>query len=261
MRLVAGLVSIAAAAPLAHAELPAPDYPREVLARPTTYPAGVATAGLDVEASAPSFGDHADLHVLAGLGLTDRLELSFGHRAFSAAHPGRAALDVGLAVDLAHLYGDLDFGVKATSGYHLSTGAVDPLSVGVLTQYDLTDVLAVIAPGDQVAIGLARDQVGLALRLPLALGFQAHPLVFLQLDTTVASLDVGRGAARVMFADTTPVALTAFVNVVPALDVFAGVSADLTPPDAPGDEDDAAPSSIADTLGMVVGARYYFGVR
>jgi hypothetical protein len=261
MRLVAGL-GLLAAWQTAHAESPvlAVDaYPREVLARPTTYPTGLATAGLDASSAARSPGDRADIRVLAGLGLTDRLEINFGHHAFSTDRQGRGAFDVGLAADLAHLCGDLDFGVEASSGYRLATGELEPLALGVIGQYLLTDRLAVIAPGDQLAIGL--DQPALALRLPLAVGYQASPLVFLQLDTTLASLDLGRGAASVMFADTTPLALTAFVNVVPTLDVFAGVSADLTPPDAPGDQDDAAPPQIADTLSVVVGARYYFGLR
>ncbi|HET9620369.1 MAG TPA: hypothetical protein VFP84_03305 [Kofleriaceae bacterium] len=247
----------------AEAEPPAPRFPREILARPMTYPAGLATAGFDVGA-APRALDRADVRVLAGVGLTDRIEVNFGHYAFSTDRPGHGSFDFGLGAHLGQLLGDkLDLGAKVQSGYGLDAHRLDPLYAGVIGQYTLTSKLALITPGNQLAFGLSADQPAVTLGLPIALGYQASRLVFFQLDTTLATFDLGEGTARCIFAHTTPVALTAFVNVHPAIDVFAGVTADLTPPDAPGGEDDAspAPQQLGDTLGMVVGARYYFGSR
>jgi hypothetical protein len=222
----------------------------------------MATAGFDVGAAARGLDD-SQLRVLAGVGLTDRVEANFGHSSFTPDHLGRGAFDFGLGAHVGQtLDGQLDLGLKVESGYSLDDHQLEPLYVGVTGQYILTPKLAQLTPGNQLAFGMAAEQPGLTLNLPIALGYQASSLVFFQLVTSLASFDVGGSSASWMFADTTPLALTAFVNVMPAIDVFAGVSLDLTPPDAPDEQDDAKPAmQITDTLGVLVGARYYFGRR
>jgi hypothetical protein len=65
-------------------------------------------------------------------------------------------------------------------------------------------------------------------------------------DTKLAQLDISDSVNAVIFADTTPVALTAVYNVMNRLDVLATIGTDLT--NEPGD-----------AVTFLVGARYYAG--
>jgi hypothetical protein len=237
-----------------------PGYPREVLARPMTYPAGVATAGVDLGSVARDLGKTADVRIVAGVGLTDRIQLDVGTYDFATDHVSDGAFHFGGAGHVGMFLDDkLDLGVKLDSGYSFESDAIEPAHLGMIASYMVTPKLALMTPGDQLQVGL--DEVhAVSLALPIAVGYQVTPHFYLQLDTTVASLGVSDAQSQVMFSDTTPVALTAFYSLAPTVDVFAGLSADLTPPDAPGEQDNVMQDPpISDTMNLVVGARYYFG--
>ncbi|MBP6632767.1 MAG: hypothetical protein KBG28_27610 [Kofleriaceae bacterium] len=107
-----------------------------------------------------------------------------------------------------------------------------------------------ITPGGQLSVALAGDPKPITFGLPVAVGFQATPELYLQLDTTLATFSISNSANAFIFADTTPMSVTASYNVMPALDVSAGLALNLTPPD---------PAGVGDTLAVLLGARYYIG--
>jgi hypothetical protein len=233
---------------------PAVRYPRAVIERPLTLPAGVAMLGADLTSN-------NDLTAMGGApiigyGITDDLEIqvpyAFATREFEAK--GSLNFDVGYKLLRGAAGGKLEVIARARTGYSFLARAANPLMVGVHVQYNLTDRLAVISgfPGtQQLSIALSDGGVmgaprPIDLSLPLSVGYQATPLLYFQLDTRLARLDLSSSSNAFIGADTTPVALTAVYNVLPALDVQAAIATDLS-------------NSPGDAVSFLVGARYYAG--
>ncbi len=249
-----------AVSPDPNALAPAGRWPRAVILRPLTLPSGVFMAGADIVNYTSSFFDPAFIRVVVGYGITDDLELGFAHYAFPTSDVGKGAIAAGLGYKLVRggAGGKLEAIGRATIGYDLAasidlttgetSGAVTPLGLGVHVRYMINDKIALITPGDQLQIGL--DPNFIDLSLPVAVGFQATPELYAQLATNIATINIKDSGTAVIFADTTPIELTATYNVMPALDVTAGLAFNLTPP---GD------AGIGDTLAILIGARYYAG--
>jgi hypothetical protein len=233
---------------------PSARYPRAVIERPLTLPSGVAMLGAD-------FTSNNDLSAMGGApvigyGITDDLEVQvpyvFSTREFEAK--GSLNFDVGYKLLRGAVDGKLEVIARARTGYNFLTKAANPLMVGVHVQYNLTDKLAVISgfpSTQQLSIALSDGGVmGAAkpidLSLPLSVGYQATPLLYFQLDTRLARLDLSNSSNAWIGADATPVALTAVYNVLHALDVQASIGTDLS-------------NSPGDALSFLVGARYYAG--
>jgi hypothetical protein len=244
--------SAAAPAPVTPAP-PAPSsrWPRAVIARQLTLPEHLLQLGLD--ASANHDASTVAVRPSVGFGLTDKLEVGVGYA--YPVHPfeGKGALDgyVGYAIVRGALDGKLEIIARATAGYNVLTELANPLQVGVQVQYGITSRLAVISNslnatggGGQLSIGLAGDVKPIKLVLPLALAYQVTPALYLQLDTTLATIKIKDAANAFFGADSTPLALTAIYNAIPAVDVIGGISVD---PD------------ISDSLAFGVGVRYYGG--
>lgn len=239
-----------------NAAAPAGKWPRSVIARPLTLPAGVFMVGADIVNFTSNFFDPALIRVLVGYGITDDIELAFAHYAFPTSDVGKGSIAAGLGFKLVRggMGGKLEAIARAQIGYDLAasidvttgetSGAVSPLGLGVHVQYNVTDKIALITPGNQLVIGLDPNFIQLAI--PVGVGLQATPELYVQLDTNIANIDIKDSATAVIFADTTPLTLTATYNVMPALDVLVGVATDLT-------------NSPGDTLAILIGARYYGG--
>lgn len=255
-----GTVADPNAMPDPNAVVPAGKWPRSVILRPLTLPAGVFLVGADITNFTSSFFDPALIRVLAGYGITDDIELAFAHYAFPTSDVGQGAILAQVGVKLARgaMGGKLEAIGRAQIGYNLAaeidlttgdtSGAVSPLGLGVHVQYNVTDKIALITPGNQLTIGLDPNFINLAI--PVGVGFQATPELYVQLDTNIATINIKDSATAVIFADTTPIAVTATYNVMPALDVLAGLALDLTP---------AEPAGVGDTFAILIGARYYGG--
>ncbi len=228
-------------------------YPRSVIDRPLTFPKGLAAVGADVATSTKNFADPALIRVLAGYGITDDLEIAFGHYAFPTDDAGKGSLDIGLGYKLLRgaAGGKLEVIARAQTGYSLAAEGMNPLFLGAQAQYNATPKIAIYTPGNQLAIALSGDPKPVTFGLPVGVAYQAAKTVWLQLDTTLATLKISNAENAFIFSDVTPLAISGIFNVMPALDVIAGVfSLNLTPPD---------PIEVADTLGVMVGARYYIG--
>ena len=225
-----------------------------MIERPLTLPAGVAMLGSD-------FTSNKDLSAMGGApiigyGITDDLEIqvpyAFSTREFEAK--GSLNIDAGYKLLRGAMDGKLEVIARARTGYNFLAKAANPLMLGLHAQYNITDKLAVISgfpSTQQLSIALSDGGTMGAPRpidfsLPLSFGYQATPLVYFQLDSKLARFNVSDSSNAFIFADTTPVALTAVYNVVNALDVQASIGTDLS-------------NSPGDALSFLIGARYYAG--
>ena len=220
-------------------------YPRAVIARPLTLPQAIVVVGGDL-------GANNDLSTvggtpIVGVGNTDNLEVQVPY-AFAARElgpRGSLSLDVGYKLVRGAIDGKLEIIARARAGYSLLDDDAMPYSLGVHIQYNVLPWLAVItgAPGtEQVRF----DDPSVDLSLPLAVGVQVSPVVYLQVDTKLAQIALHDSDTMMLGADTTPVALTAVWNAWHALDVQAAIGSDLT-------------TGAGDALWFLVGARYYAG--
>ncbi|HZJ65437.1 MAG TPA: hypothetical protein VFD36_18130 [Kofleriaceae bacterium] len=234
------------------AAAPAARYPRSVIARPLTLPAGLAMLGADASAN-HDFSSMGGAPIV-GYGFTDDIEIQIPY-AFATKDfeiKGTLNADIGYKLLRGAADGKLEAIARVRGGYNLLDSAAAPLMLGVHVQYNITDTIAVISgtPGSQqLRISLADDAAmtrPIDLSLPLGVGYQPTEQFYLQLDTKLVQLDLKDSANVAIFADATPVALTLVYNALPALDVQAVLSTDLT-------------NSPGDALSFLIGARYYAG--
>jgi hypothetical protein len=193
---------------------------------------------------------------IIGYGITDDLEVqipyAFATKEFEAK--GSLNVDVGYKLLRGAVDGKLEVIARARTGYNFLSESANPLMIGAHVQYNITDTFAVIsgfAGTQQLSIALSDGGVmngpkPIDFSLPISFGFQATPLVYLQLDTKIARFNISDSSSAYMFADTTPAALTVVYNVVNALDVQAAIGTDLS-------------NSPGDNLSFLIGARYYAG--
>ena len=233
-------------------EAPAPRFPRAVVARPLTLPAGLAMLGADATAN-HDFSAMGGAPIV-GYGFTDDFEVqvpySFATRDFEAR--GSVAIDAGYKLLRGAAGGKLEAIARVRGGYDTLGEVATPLLLGIHVQYNLTDTLAILsgyAGTQQIRIALA-DDADMAkpadLSLPIAVGYQATPLLYVQVDTKLAQIDLHDSANALIGKNATPAALTVVYNVIDALDVQAALATDLT-------------NSPGDALSFLVGARYYAG--
>ncbi|HEU4614370.1 MAG TPA: hypothetical protein VFS15_19880, partial [Kofleriaceae bacterium] len=233
-------------------EQPAARFPRSVIARPLTLPSGLAMLGADAVAN-HDFSAMGGAPIV-GYGFTDDFEVqvpySFAARDFEAR--GSVAIDAGYKLLRGAAGGKLEAIARVRGGYDTLGEVATPLMLGVHVQYNVTDTLALIsgyAGTQQIRIALSEDDAMATpadLSLPIAVGYQATPELYLQVDTKLAQFDLHDSANAFIGADMTPVSLTAVYNVINALDVQAAIGTDLT-------------NSPGDSLSFLVGARYYAG--
>ncbi|HEY4175799.1 MAG TPA: hypothetical protein VGM90_03160 [Kofleriaceae bacterium] len=256
-----------AAAPAA---TPAPDagggdtlaWPREIINRPLTLPKGLLQVGGDLLTSTKHFFDPAVIRVLAGYGITDDFEINFGAYQFSSkdAGKGNIGLNAGYKLLRGAAGGKLEVIARVDAGYSLGENAkgdhyLTPLGIGAHVQYNATPKIAIISgvPGaSQLQIGL--DTVHpITFGIPIGVGFQATPELFLEVDTKLANLVISDDStgekSTFIFSDTTPLSLTATYNAMPALDIYGAIAFDATPP----------AGGVGDTLVVGAGVRYYIG--
>lgn len=237
-------------------EEPASRYPRSVIDRPLTFPEGLAMVGADVASSTSHFVDPAGIRLLAGYGITDDFEVNFAHYAFSTDDAGKGSIDGGLGYKLLRgaAGGKLEVIARAQTGYSLLTKQMNPLLLGVQAQYNATPKIAVYTPGGQFSIALdgpAGAGKPITFNIPIGIAYQAHKIAWIQLETSIGSLKIKDSENALIFRDVTPLNLTGIFNVMPQLDVIGSIfSLNITPPDG---------VELKDTLGVLVGARYYIG--
>jgi len=256
----------AAAQPAPPEEAPAARWPRAVIARPLTLPGGIAQVGADFTAN----NDFSTLKLTAvgGYGINDDLELT-GFYTFALKEfeiKGIFDADVGYKLLRGAVDGKVEVIGRGRIGYDAAAEGATPLRLGVQAAYTLdpkNPKLVFLTPGQQVVIGLSEDAAmakPIYFQLPIQIGYQATPELYLQLDTTLLQINISDSANTFIGADTTPIALTATYNAMPALDVIASIGLNLTPPSYvdPISMMTVEPG-VGDTLAFLLGARYYIG--
>lgn len=231
---------------------PGSRYPRSYIARPLTLPSGVAMLGADATAN-HDFSSMGGAPIV-GCGFTDDFELIipyyFSTKEFDAK--GTVAFDAGYKVLRGAAGGKLEIIGRARGGYSALDEVATPLLLGAHMQYNFTPTIALMtgyAGTQQLRISLADDAMmakPIDFGLPIALGYQPTPELYLQVDTKLATINIHDSANTFIGKDTTPAALTVVYNVINALDVQAALGTDLS-------------SSPGDALTFLVGARYYAG--
>jgi hypothetical protein len=223
-------------------------WPRAVIARPLTLPKGLAQVG----AALGSNNDFSALSLTlnAAYGVSDDIEVrgSYGFALKEFEAKGAFNFGAGYKILRGAAGGKLELIARADTGYNFLLEGLNPLSLGAQVQYNISDKLAVLSPGGQLSIAL--EEVAtvrpIALKLPVGVGYQATPELYVQLDTTIASIEIADSPTTVIFSDTTPIAVTATYNAKPNLDAFVSIGTDLT--NEPGD-----------TLTFLLGANYFLG--
>jgi hypothetical protein len=241
-----------AAAPAPAEAAPASRYPRSVIDRPLTLPAGLAMLGADVIALNKEF-DIIQGAPIVGYGITDDFEIqvpyTFTLKEFEAK--GLLNVELGYKILRGAAGGKLEMIARARPGYDFFGETFAPVLLGLHVQYNATPQFAIISgiPGTEqlkitvdAASGAPKP---IELGVPLGLGFQATPELYFELDTKIATINISDSKSTSL-GDFAPVAVTAVFNAIPALDVQAQVFTDLAnKPDK--------------TLGFLVGFRYYAG--
>ncbi|MEZ4365440.1 MAG: hypothetical protein R2939_04020 [Kofleriaceae bacterium] len=225
-------------------------WPRAVIARPLTLPKSLAAIGLDLAAD-KSF-DVVLGNIRAQYGIDDKLEagIAYGFALKEFEAKGSLNANVGYALARGAAGGKLEVIGRGSVGYNFLTEGLNPLTAGLQAQYNISDKLAVVMPGNHLSIGLEEPN-SITFGLPVGVGYQITPEFYAQLDTQLANIAIkDAGDTAIIFADTTPLAITATYNAMPALDVYVGLSMDLTPAD---------PLGVGDTLAFLAGATYYAG--
>lgn len=233
-------------------EEPTSRFPRSVIARPLTLPKNLAMLGAD----AISNNDFSSMLAspIVGYGITDELDVQVPYTFATRDFEGRGSIgvDVGYAFLRGALDGKLELVARVRGGYDTLGTEPTPLMIGVHAQYNATPWLAIISgvPGtQQLRVSLAEDAsmaTPIDFTLPLGVGLQPTPELYLQIDTQLATIDISDSANAFLFKDTTPVSLTAVYNVIDVLDIQAAIGTDLS-------------NSPGDSLTFLLGARYYAG--
>jgi hypothetical protein len=243
----------AAPAPAAEeAPAPASRYPRGVIDRPLTLPAGLAMLGADFIALNKEFDVILGAPIV-GYGITDDFEVqvpyTFTLKEFEAK--GTLNLELGYKILRGAAGGKLEMIARARPGYDFVNELAAPILLGLHVQYNATPQFAIISgiPGtEQLKItvdGASGAAKPIDFSLPLGLGFQATPELYFELDTKIATINIS-DSKTTSLGDFAPVAVTAVFNAIPALDVQAQIFTDLA-------------NTPDETLGFLVGFRYYAG--
>lgn len=237
-----------AAPPAEEAAAPATRYSRSVIDRPLTLPQGLVMVGADFSANKDF--DIFGATPIVGYGITDDFEVQVPYSFFLEPFEAKGLLNIDLGYKILRgaAGGKLELIARARAGYNLLAEVAAPVQLGVHVQYNVTPQLTILSgtPGtQQLSIAVDGDVKPIDFSIPLGVGFQATPELYLQLDTKIATIDIS-DSANSNIADITPMSLTAVFNAMPALDVQAALQF--------GDLQNAG-----DTVGFLVGARYYIG--
>ncbi len=119
------------------------------------------------------------------------------------------------------------------------------LTGGLAAQYHLNNKMFVYMPPTHLAIGLNPD-TSLALNIPVGFGFQATPNIFASAETSLASIGISPSGSAFIFADRTPLTVSAFYSPSNKMDLGVSIGASDIP-------------HIADLFVIGLTARLFFG--
>jgi hypothetical protein len=207
------------------------NQPIEIIDRPRTLPASQLELSLQLQLQhAPGVAPAGSTNVTTvgfggGYGITSELEARLGYAFGLDPSSGKGPLSIGGAYSLvsAPLF---TAAADAFTGYDLAGENLLPLQVGVEAQLKIGSQIALFTPGHQLSIGLSGDNP-IGLHLPVGIGFQLAPKVFVDAQTEIAYIAMRGGGTRVFGADFIPVRLEGFYSVSSAFDLGVWLADDL----------------------------------
>jgi hypothetical protein len=242
---------------------PGSAWPQQVILRPLTLPGGALAGGVGFEYRDGT--DSSALGLAASYGISSRFEAG-GAYSFPLFVPeptgddlevasGVLALRAGYAAVRGAADGAFTIVGRGSIGLHLEDGGQHTVGVGAQARYNLSDQLAIVSSGDNLAITLTGDDTQskpMTVAVPLGVGFQATANLYAQLDTRLLTFGLNDDASTTLiFANSTPLVLTAAFSPSNAMDFSAGIGLDVTP------EGDV---TAGDTLRFLASFAYYAGV-
>lgn len=211
-------------------------YPQQVILRPPTLPAGMlevtpaltiarlSTTVLGVTASATAVG----LGASAGYGVTEKIEAGGGYAI--QLYDGFDAEGPLTIYGLYSLVNDDKMRANAGASFTYNIGSSNgDIGLGAFFQYAINDKLVVFTPGNQLQLGLIREDIAgmsaptpITLHLPVAAGYQATEQIFafLQLDPINISISDSSNT----FFDPLGVQVGGLYSMSEKLDVFGSLN-------------------------------------
>jgi hypothetical protein len=224
-----GTVALAGVAALGGMAMAEVNQPQEIIDRPLTTPASQVNleADLGITFTDPSY---TGMTLNAGYGINDKFDVGVGYG--FAIDPSEAKGDLAFGAGYS-LIGEENFAVAArvNAGYNFLAEGVDPLGLGAEVRFKLSKQLAIYAPAPQLVItldpiddGLGNEYSPIYITLPVAVGFQAAPQLFVYANTTIADIEIKDSTTGVWGADFIPLTVGGFFSPSNAIDVGAAVS-------------------------------------
>ncbi len=235
-------------------------WPQAFIDRPLTLPEGAWSAGLDLSADKKWTEIALGIIGLWGVsyGLTN--DLSAGLSYNGKVKPSGSNFKGSLALKAGFTYyakGPLVLTANTTFGYDFFEEAAAPFGIGTLVWLNVLPWMALVSYGDQFVFQLAEPVPGtnrqITFQLPVAVGFQIIPPVFLQIETNVVSASIRGPKGTAWFgADSVPLAPLVWFSPTHWIDLFAGIEFQATP---------GGNQNISDTINWNFGFIYYGNVH
>jgi hypothetical protein len=207
-------------------------WPQEMISRPLTLGDGMVDAHVSLGAAHAADTTSEGLTLGVGFGVNNKLDIGvdygLGLNEFEAKGP--LAARVGYRV----LDGKLSAAGQGTFTYDLNSKAGD-VGIGVAARFALAPQLAAYTPGNQLAIGVMRDDGGtgmspaepIVLRLPVGVAYQLSPNIYAFGETSIASISIANSKTQVIGSDAIPLIVGAFYSPSNTLDIGVALTDDL----------------------------------
>jgi hypothetical protein len=229
-------------------------YPTALLQRPFTLPAGTAEVGGKMKLGAhydengKTASDIVSLDwVSVGVGVTDDLQFGINWSGFQIPklNPSRSlGLNAGyflFANKVAAAMLSLDVPVYFNQSVFRNVTLAMPTAFGIVKNVSLITFYDSL-----VDVNFSSGKYGVSFNLPLKVGYQVTPNLWLDVSTRVAKFDLGVRTKTSYFWKSAPVKLRGFYAINNAFDVVADV----------GFDDAFKPT---DTFAVVLGLQYRMG--
>jgi hypothetical protein len=224
------LVAAAALAGTARADV---TQPQSIIDRPRTLPAGELE--LDGTYVYANIGSASSVGLGAGYGLTSDLDV---HVAYDVGISPDLSGKRPITIDLGYTFlrsGALSAAAHVSGGVDLADNSAMPLGLGANVFYKLAPQVALftgaLAGANQLSIALSGDTKPIDLAVPVGVGVQLSPQLYVQAQTVLASFGLHDSKTLWIGSDLKFLDATAFVSLSPALDLFGEFSTlDVTSP-------------------------------
>jgi hypothetical protein len=204
---------------------PPPRYPRPILERPLTLPAGmvavaagVATATYEAATADGELVTGYQTYALAGgaVGLTERIE-AMGELALSGG--GHTLLFAQTTARLVR--GQIELGARIGAVFSFQSSSLYDLRLGVPARIALAPRVALIAVDDVAQVAFDPGDTDLVLRLPVGVAYQVSQAVYAALGVSLVEVELTEPTARAVARG------VATIGVVPmrTLDIVAQLRA------------------------------------